>query len=281
MLAKQTRLKTIQNAATQWTHIDASQRAGAFAYYAFFSLFPVLLLLVAVAAIFTNETWAQGTMLEALRKYLPGSQALDGFLMQTLEGVLKSGGKVGVAAMVTLVWSGAKFFTTMIVSIDAAWGDKSRHNWWQMPLKSILLLGVTGGMLLSAVVISISLGAIRHTSWMQYFPRGTISALRLLLPSLILFLSLALFYKIAPRRKIAFKEVWFAAFFTMFALRFGEWAFMLYLAKFSSFNAIYGAFGGIMVFLLWIYYSGCIFVYGACLSASRYQEKTTSETAKP
>jgi len=34
-------------------------------------------------------------------------------------------------------------------------------------------------------------------------------------------------------------------------------------------NAIYGTFGGIMALLLWIYISGCIFIFGACLCAAQ------------
>ncbi len=43
--------------------------------------------------------------------------------------------------------------------------------------------------------------------------------------------------------------------------------FMIYLKDFATLNAVYGMFGGIMALLLWIYVSGCIFIFGACLCA--------------
>ena len=44
---------------------------------------------------------------------------------------------------------------------------------------------------------------------------------------------------------------------------------MIYLKDFATLDAVYGAFGGIMALLLWIYLSGCIFIFGACLSAGQ------------
>ena len=50
-------------------------------------------------------------------------------------------------------------------------------------------------------------------------------------------------------------------------LRSGETLFVIYLQHFARLNAVYGAFGGMMALLLWIYLSGCVFIFGACLCA--------------
>jgi uncharacterized BrkB/YihY/UPF0761 family membrane protein len=44
---------------------------------------------------------------------------------------------------------------------------------------------------------------------------------------------------------------------------------VIYLKNFATLNAVYGAFGGTMALLLWIYLSGCIIIFGACLCAAR------------
>ena len=49
----------------------------------------------------------------------------------------------------------------------------------------------------------------------------------------------------------------------------GESLFVIYLQDFATLNAVYGAFGGIMALLLWIFFSGCIFIFGACLCAGQ------------
>ncbi|MGZ9124416.1 MAG: YhjD/YihY/BrkB family envelope integrity protein [Candidatus Binatia bacterium] len=45
-------------------------------------------------------------------------------------------------------------------------------------------------------------------------------------------------------------------------------------------NAVYGALGGVMALLLWIYLFGCIFIFGACLCAAQAEERSTGETRK-
>ncbi len=93
----------------------------------------------------------------------------------------------------------------------------------------------------------------------------------LFIPFLVVFFSLSLFYKLAPRRSTKFKEVWIAALITTFLLWAVETFFVIYLERFATLNAVYGAFGGIMALLLWIYLSGCIFIFGACLSSAQLE----------
>jgi Ca2+-transporting ATPase len=92
-----------------------------------------------------------------------------------------------------------------------------------------------------------------------------------LFSSLLVFFSLCLFYRLAPSRPTRFAEVWAGALFTTLLLQGGGALFVIYLKHFAGLNAIYGAFGGIMALLLWIYLSGCIFIFGACLCAVRVQ----------
>ena len=91
------------------------------------------------------------------------------------------------------------------------------------------------------------------------------------IPLLVVFSSLSLFYKLAPRRPTRFAQVWAAALGATVLLRAGQSLFVIYLRDFATFNAVYGAFGGIMALLLWIYLSGCIFIFGACLCAAQAQ----------
>ena len=89
------------------------------------------------------------------------------------------------------------------------------------------------------------------------------------IPLLLVFLALSLFYRLAPRRPTQFAQVWAAALCATVLLRACESLFVIYLRDFATLNAVYGAFGGIMALLLWIYLSGCVFIFGACLCAGQ------------
>jgi len=47
--------------------------------------------------------------------------------------------------------------------------------------------------------------------------------------------------------------------------------------NFATLNAVYGVFGGIMALLLWIYISGGIFIFGACLCAAQSEQCAAPE----
>jgi Ca2+-transporting ATPase len=73
-----------------------------------------------------------------------------------------------------------------------------------------------------------------------------------------------------------FAQVWLAALCTTALLQAAETLFVIYLKNFATLNAIYGTFGGIMALLLWIYISGCIFIFGACLCAAQAEGRSAS-----
>jgi Ca2+-transporting ATPase len=94
------------------------------------------------------------------------------------------------------------------------------------------------------------------------------------IPFLVVFLSLSLFYRLAPRRATRFTEVWASALCGTVLLLAAESLFVIYLKNFATLNAVYGAFGGIMALLLWIYLSGCILIFGACLCAAQVEGRS-------
>jgi Ca2+-transporting ATPase len=54
---------------------------------------------------------------------------------------------------------------------------------------------------------------------------------------------------------------------------------VIYLKHLGPGNAVYGVFGGIMALLLWIYLSGSIFIFGACLCAVQAEGRSVPEEA--
>ena len=84
-------------------------------------------------------------------------------------------------------------------------------------------------------------------------------------------------YKLAPRRKVLFKNIWLPALLVTFALMFCQIAFVNYLPHFVNYG-IYGAVGGMMLLLLWVYFSGIIVIFGACLCAALEQRDEEAST---
>ena len=243
--------------------------AGAFAFNAFFSLFPLMILLVTIVSSFVDKDIAGKEVVAIIESYMPISGEMQRYIFDVISGVINSREKAGTFASFALVWTTIQCFTTLIVATNRAW-NSDMYNWWRQPLKSLTLLGITAGAVLLGmavpVVLRMAKGWLFPTLGFHFWVYDLGS---FIIPSAVVYLGLVMFYRFAPSRPTRFAEVWGAALVATLLLRAAESLFIIYLKDFATLNAVYGAFGGIMAMLLWIYVSGCIFIYGVCLCASQ------------
>jgi YihY family inner membrane protein len=254
-------------AINRYGEINGEQCAASFAYYAFFSLFPLILLFVALGTLFVpDRDQAARQVVQQIESYTPLLQADRDQLRSTVEGVLKHGWGVGILGILALVWSSLRFFQALVLGINRAWGGKE-YDWWRLPLRNLLMICILVSAALLGVIIPLILTKI--LDFVPWNPGWVTEALTTLLPTLILFYCLLMFYRFAPRgRSTTFRQVWPAALFAALALKFCQHLFGIYLTQFISFNAVYGVFGSIMALLFWIYLSGVVVIFGGCISAT-------------
>ena len=230
-----------KTAGVNFVDINGTIWSASFAYYAFFSLVPLLLLMVTVttdvAARFVGEQAARARAFDYIVRnvdtYLPVSFSVQETIHSTVRGVMDARGKIGVVALVGLIWSGMGFFQSLVSAINQAWGHHPL-NWWKLPLKNLLMLGV----LLSALLLGVVVPAIL---------------------------------------KITFSMVWIPALLVTALLQACQGLFVFYTTHITNFNAIYGTFGGVIALMLWTYLSGMIIVFGGCLCAAQRQMVPTPD----
>ena len=250
--------------------IDGPERAAAFAYYAFFALFPVLVLLVTIASAGVDHDRAVGDVVRYVEGYLPIGTELQSRISHTVAGVIKQGKVAGGVAVVMLIWVAIQGVTTLINTTNRAWGTEA-HNWWRLPLRSLVVLGIV----ICTVLLGMTLPVLARAAQHWLFPPDDLLpwmfdiSVGFVMPLAVVFIGLCWFYKLAPGRTTRFAEVWLAALVTTALLRASEILFVVYLRDFATYNAVYGTFGGIMALMVWLYLSGCIIILGACLCAAQ------------
>ena len=260
---------TLRRAGNRFFEIDAAQWAGAFAFNAFFALFPIVVLFVTIASFFVDRERAGNEVIAYLESHVLISGPMQHQIVETIAGVIGARERAGTIAAFILLWTALQCFVTLIIATNRSWRIPG-HNWWRLPLKSLVLLGSTVG----AVLLGLAVPMLLRMTKAWLFPTHDFGSWMygvggFLIPSIVVFLGLSLFYRLAPRRPTRLSEVWAAALAATVLLRVGESLFVIYLKNFATLNAVYGAFGGVMALLLWIYLSGCIFIFGACLCASQ------------
>ena len=253
----------------KFSRVDGAQWAGAFAFHAFFSLFPLMVLLVTIASLFVDRDRAGKEVIAYMKSYIPISGGMQQYIFGTIAGVIKARRHASAIALLILIWGALRSFTTLIKATNRARGT-AVYIWWRTRLKSLTLLGITMGAVLVGMAVPVL--AKMAEAWLftaSGFHSRVYALGSFVIPLLVVFLSLSLFYRLAPRTPTRFAEVWAAALCATVLLRAAESLFVIYIKNFATLNAVYGAFGAIMALLLWIYFSGGILIFGACLCAAQ------------
>jgi YihY family inner membrane protein len=258
-----------------YSRIGGEQSAAAFAYYALFSLVPLVALLLTLGSyILPSEN-----VMVTIHRFVPIGEAQQVILWKMVNGLEKTRGGVSLASVAILTWASLRFFQSLVLSINHAWG--TRHlPWWQMPVKNLVMILAMSGALLIGTVVPALLQGVAHTlhsleSWITLdFPLLNIRSLltfvdisRYLGGTLVLFYCFAVLYMIAPQRRTTFTQIWMPALLVSVLMQVGQAFFVNIVPNLINYSAIYGTIGSMMFLLLWIYISGVIIIGGGCLCA--------------
>jgi len=259
-----------------FSEIDAEQRAAAFAYYAIFSLIPLLTLLLSVGSMFFASDQVKATIGDFIP---PGSPGRD-TLWQMVDALQQARGSVSLVSLVILTWSSLKFFQALVRAINRA-RHTQEHDWWQLPLKNLIMVGIiSSGFALGILLPALIQGAAKLLATFEHFvlllipglplaPLYAILALsRYFVGGAVLFYTLTMLYVFAPRRRVLVRQVWGPALLVTIALQLVQIAVVNYLPSFVNYNTVYGSIGSLMLLLFWIYLCGLIIIGGGCLCAA-------------
>jgi len=259
--------------------IDVEQRAASFAYYAIFSLIPLITLLLSVSSMFFDPV----TVKHAASEFIPLSAEGQSIIWKMVDELQRARGGVSAISLVILAWSSLKFFQALVRAVNRAWHTEDLP-WWQMPLKNLAMVGiiVSGfaiGILIPAIVQGVTKALHALESWLlvhapaiQLTPIFSVLDLsRYLVGGAVLFYTITMLYTFAPRRRVLLRQVWLPALGVTVALQLCQVAFVNYLPRFVNYNAVYGAIGLLMLLLIWVYLTGFLIIAGACVCAAAAQ----------
>jgi membrane protein len=246
---------------------EALTRGAAIAFYSVTSIGPVLFIVVAIAGLFFGEQAARGALAAQLADLL-GQQSAD--LLQTV--VQNAAGRsTGLLAtlvgIVTLIITASGVFTEMQQTLNVIWRAVPPSTTLTGLLRaralSLGMVAALGFLLLVSLVISAILTALgRYID--AFLPSGylILRAANIVASFALITLLFAGIYKVLPDRRIEWRDVLIGAIATALLFSIGKFLIGLYLGS-STIASSYGAAGGLIVALLWIYYSAQTFLLGA------------------
>ena len=256
-------------AVSGWVDDFAPSMGAALAYYTMFSIAPLLLIVIAVAALVFGHDAAQNAIMEQLRGLLgqEGASAVETMLKNASQP--KSGIIAGVIGIGTLILGATTVLAELESALDRIWGvvrDRGDSGIWNFIRTRVLSMGMifgVGFLLLVSLVVSAGLGAWGGYISAQFPGAGVLlKVANFVLSFLVLTLLFAALYKFLPSRRLRWRDVWVGAAVTALLFTVGRYLIGLYIGA-SGVASGYGAAGAFIVLLVWIYYSAQIFLLGA------------------
>ena len=242
---------------------------AALAYYTVFSMAPLLLIVISVAGLAFGAEAARGEIQAQLQDLMgeSGASVVQGLLASVSE---PARGLTATALGLVLLFIGATtVFAELQGALDRIWrvGRHHRKSGWYLLLRARLLsfgmILAVGFLLVVSLVASAILGAISHRweaafgGWQSFIAAGNAVG-----GFLLVAIMFGLIYKVMPRVRVAWGDVWLGAILAALLFTLGKTVIGTYIGR-SGLASAYGAAGSLVVVLMWVYFSAQILLVGA------------------
>jgi membrane protein len=259
----------LKQAVVAWNDDYAPSMGAALAYYTAFSLSPLLIIVIALAGLAFGQETARGQVVAELSGLvgIEGARAVQDLLANASKPA--SSLLASIIGIGTLIIGATSVFGELQLALDRIW----RAPALQQPSGIIALIRsrvlsfgmviAMGFLLLVSLLIGAGLSAIDHWSTSMIGQGANVlQVLNVTVSFAITVLLFATAYRILPRVKIAWSDVWVGALVTAMLFTLGKYLIGVYIGK-AGVSSGFGAAGSLVVILVWVYYSAQIFLLGA------------------
>ena len=265
-------LFVLRKTAREFTNDQCTDLAAGLTYYAVLSLFPALLVMVSLLGVFGQGRRTTDALLDAAGDLMPAS-AVD-LLRQPIVQVVDnpSAGFALIASTLAALWTASGYVGAFGRAMNRIYEvAEGRPIWKLRPLQAgltlagvalvaaVALMLVISGPVANAVGEAIGLGEAAQTAW-------TVAKWPVIL--VCVSLAVAILYYVTPNvQQPRFRWLSIGAGVAIAAWAAACVGFGFYVTNFGSYDKTYGALGGVIVFLLWLYITNVALLFGAELDA--------------
>lgn len=258
---------------------DLFTSAAAMSYFGLLTLFPGLLLLLALS----NQLAGGGTMLSQMLtrvvQVYPGSAD---FLRETVRSLSNIGPGIIITCAVVVLWAGSWVFAVIERALNRIWGTTSRAFLRGRAL-TLFMIGIAGLLLslsvlatsvlvaLQQLAASIPLRALERMTLLSTVTSAFWQIIFTLLSVLVTISLFALVYRFMPNAEVRVRDCLPGAVLGGVLWELSKYVFAWSLHYFH-YDQLYGPVGAVVAVLTWGYVSSLILLFGAQLTAVFHRE---------
>lgn len=268
----------------KWDQDNCPGMAAALSYFALFSLFPmVLVILSIIGSLIGPNTEAFQYIQEAVKRFLPPE--VHDLVRGTVIALNENSVGAGIIGFGLLLWAASSVFAILRSSVNKIWQSPSRASevgsvpkmvlfFVASKLFSFLLVLGTALLLLTSLISSIAIKTILKLfatfqetfSFIQVDQLQLTKGLQASSSFLILALAACILFKILPSVYVGWQDVWLGALLTALLLVGLQQLVSNSVITIGSHFLSYGVIGSVMILLLWIFLTCQIFLFGCVFS---------------
>lgn len=259
----------IKESVAAWLDDYAPSMGAALSYYTVFSLAPLLVIVVSIAGLVFGADAVRGEVFGQISG-LMGAEAAKG-IEDMLASVSKpsTGALSAIVGAVVLLIGATTVFGELQDALDRIWRAPAREKTsglWSLVRARLLSFGMILGvafLLLVSLVASAAITALGKW-WGGWFEgwEVVLQIINALVGFALTTAVFALIYKVMPRVKVGWGDVWLGAAVTALLFTIGRFLIGLYIGK-TGVASGFGAAGSVAVIFVWVYWSAQVFLVGA------------------
>jgi membrane protein len=271
--------QTLKRTITEFSEDELTDRSAALTYYAVLSIFPALIALVSIVGLVGDPETITKTLTDLVSSIGPKSAAET--FKGPIEEISKSSGTAGILLIVGIasaLWTASGYVGAFMRAANKIYEVEEGRSFFKLrPLQMLvtLVLILMLALVLVAVVVtgpvakavgdSVGVGSSAVTVW-------DIAKWPVLL--VVVVVMIALLYFASPNAKLGgFKSILPGSALAVVVWLVASAGFAFYVANFGSYNKTYGALGGVVIFLVWLWITNVAILLGAELNAERERSR--------
>lgn len=276
-------LGIVRNAFESFGDAQGSEAAASMAYYTLFSLFPLLLALVAAGSFFLDQQRVFRQVVDLVSQAFPISQSL---IEENVRQVLQMRGAVGLIGLVVALWSATGAFTVLTRNVNRAWTKAPPRGFLERRLVALGMVGSLAVLLVISLLLSTGLNILSRfqvplLDVESLYGTPLWTALSNLVPWFFIFVLFLALYRWVPNAQVKWSAAFWAALVVALAWEIVANVFAWYVSSgLARYRLVYGSLGTVIALLFWIYLSSWIIIFGAHLSAAVARHKREVQTGQ-
>jgi membrane protein len=207
----------------------------------------------------------------------------DNLVHETIRDVVNASGPIGVVSFLVLAYSASGLFGSVRRSLDFVWGVRYARPLFQGTAVDLAMLAFTLGIFILSVFFIGLTGALRaigeaHEGWFGFIASNSWvwGAFTFSLSWVTTLAICIAAFRFVPQPRVHLRDVWLGAIVTATGFEVLKFGFSIYIARFNTYDLVYGTLGGVLLFLLIVYWAAYVFLLGA-ETASKYPRLRAGE----